>query len=118
MNKLILSSLLGLLRLLVLILILVTNCFAGQATLIWDANTEPDLLGYKVYYSIEPDVYSTFIDVGNVTEYTIKELRNDVFNYFVVTAYDTEGLESDYSNMVYLSDMKLLDLSKTQMIYN
>lgn len=110
MKELILTSL--------LLIAITINSFAGEVTLIWDANTEPDLLGYKVYYSIEPGVYNIFTNVGNITEYTITDLRDDVFNYFVVTAYDTEGLESDYSNMVYLSDMRLLDLSKTNMIYN
>jgi hypothetical protein len=40
---------------------------AGQATLRWDANTEPELAGYKLYYGTAPGAYGTPVSVGNVT---------------------------------------------------
>jgi type II secretory pathway predicted ATPase ExeA len=76
----------------------------------WDANTEPDLAGYKVYYKIgssgEPydgtgaTEGNSPVDIGNVTTYKLHGLAEDVTYFFVVTAYDTEGLESEYSNEV------------------
>jgi hypothetical protein len=77
-------------------------------TLEWDANTAPDLAGYRVYYktgsSGEPyngtgaTEGDSPVDIGNVTTYMLHGLAEDVTYFFVVTAYDTEGLESDYSN--------------------
>jgi hypothetical protein len=38
--------------------------------------------------------------VGNWTSVTIADLEDDETYYFAVTAYSTEGEESDYSNEV------------------
>jgi len=72
----------------------------GDVTLAWDANTEPDLAGYKIYYGVQTRDYPVSIDVGNVTEYTIQ--GQDVYTvyYYAATAYDTDGNESDFSNEV------------------
>ena len=45
------------------------NPAAGEIgiTLGWDANTEPDVAGYEVSYGIQSGVYSTIVDVGNVS---------------------------------------------------
>ena len=66
----------------------------------WNANTESDLTGYKVYYGTEPGVYYTSFDVGNVTEYEVSGLTIGTTYYFVVTAYDDNGNESDPSEEV------------------
>jgi hypothetical protein len=36
------------------------------------------------------------VDTGNVTQYTLTNLPSGIW-YFSVTAYDTEGYESDFS---------------------
>jgi len=97
----------------VLLLCFVKLGYAKDVTLEWDPNTEADLAGYKVYYktgsSGEPyDCTGAAegdspVNVGNVTTYTLHDLAEGVAYFFVVTAYDTEGLESDYSNEVTLS---------------
>ena len=69
-------------------------------TLAWDANTEPDISGYKVYFGIESGNYTDSIDVGNITTATIDSLIEGMTYYFAVTAYNEAGLESDYSNEV------------------
>jgi hypothetical protein len=84
--------------------------YALDVTLAWDANTEPDLAGYMLYYktgAAGPPYTGTGategdspIDVGNVTQFTIHGLSNGITYYFVATAYDTEELESGYSNEV------------------
>jgi hypothetical protein len=70
---------------------------AGSLKASWNANTEPDLAGYKIYYGESSGNYSTSINVGKVTLYTINQLKEGVDYYFVITAYDTAGNESDYS---------------------
>ena len=83
-----------------------TEVFAGTATLTWDANTEPDLASYKVYYDTTSRTgtlpcanagYLSNINVGNVTTYTFNNLTDGATYYFAVSAYDTTGNESTCS---------------------
>jgi len=70
----------------------------GTATLTWNANTEPDLAGYKVYVGTASGVYGPPITVGNMTTYQVNSLTIGTTYFFVVTAYNTSGTESGYSN--------------------
>lgn len=76
----------------------------NSATLTWDANSELDLAGYRVYYGTTPGVYiqakGEGINVGNTTTYQVIDLQVGTQYYFAVTAYDTLGNESDYSDEV------------------
>lgn len=93
--------------------------FAGSATLSWNANTETDLAGYKIYYGTSARTgtnpgsattqplpkcglcgYSTSVNVGNVRTYTISSLTNNTTYYFSVSAYDTSNNESAFSTQV------------------
>lgn len=73
---------------------------ADTVKLAWDANTESDLAGYKLYIGTASGTYDSNIDVTNVTEYTIPNLTVGTTYFFVGTAYDTSGNESGYSNEV------------------
>jgi hypothetical protein len=94
----------------------VTPGYAADFTLDWDANTEPDLAGYKIYYktgSSGPPYNGTDADQGpspitvpiedlydpNNPEFTLTGLDDSEVYFFVVTAYDDEALESYYSNI-------------------
>ncbi len=77
------------------------------AVLTWDPPTTnvdgsplTDLAGFKVYYGTSSRTYTGSIDVGNVETYTVSGLPKGQTYYFAVTAYDTSGNESDYSNEV------------------
>jgi len=81
------------------------NPVAEEATkpsveLEWDANTEPDLAGYKLYYGFTSGVYGTHFEAGNRLEWKAVQLEENTTYYFALTAYDTFGNESDYSNEV------------------
>lgn len=69
-------------------------------TLAWDANTEPELAGYRIYYGTAPRTYGAPIDVGNVTTYKVQGLTRGQRYYFAATAYDAVGNESGFSNEV------------------
>ncbi len=71
--------------------------------LTWNANTEPDLAGYRVYWGPEPGVYLETMDVEMDRIVFIKDLPIlfEPFTYFAVTAYDTSNNESGYSNEVF-----------------
>jgi hypothetical protein len=73
---------------------------AGTISLAWDADTEPDLAGYKLHYGTDPGVYGHSIDVHHVTTYTLTGLTKGQIYYIVATAYDTSNNESGYSNEV------------------
>jgi fibronectin type 3 domain-containing protein len=66
-------------------------------TLAWDANTEANLAGYKVYVGDSSGVYSTSFDVGDVTTFTVTDLQPARLYYFAVTAYDQNASESSFS---------------------
>ena len=76
------------------------NSHAAQVTLEWDAVNHPLLGGYMVYYGTYSGDYYVSLDVGNWTSCTIADLEENETYYFAVTAYSTEGEESDFSNEV------------------
>lgn len=81
---------------------------AGAAlafTLTWDANTETDLAGYKLYRKAEECAGASGLqyvrDVGNVTT-TQDEVVVTANTWFCwgITAVNTSGQESEKSNLV------------------
>ncbi|MBW2059722.1 MAG: fibronectin type III domain-containing protein [Deltaproteobacteria bacterium] len=77
-----------------------TPAEAAYLDLAWNANTEPDLAGYQVYYGSGSGAYSHSVDVGDTTTYRLEGLTAGATYYVSVTAYDTAGNESGYSNEV------------------
>lgn len=69
-------------------------------TLAWDANQEPDVAGYILYYGDACGHYTNSIDVGNVTTTIASNLVEGASYFFAVTAYNTSRLESAPSNEV------------------
>ena len=71
----------------------------------WLPNTEADLAGYKIHYGINQNgPYDLIVDVGNPSPVdgrikgSVTGLSEGVTYYFVATAYNEAGLESDYSD--------------------
>jgi len=93
-----------------------TACFASTVVLQWDPNTDADLAGYKVYYQADSSTQpfegkganegDSPIDVGkDIPTATISGLDPTHSYYFAVTAYNTSGVESAYSNTVYVPEL-------------
>ncbi len=72
---------------------------AGSVKLEWDANTQPELAGYRVYYGTASGTYNQQDDVGNVTTYTTPDLAAGTY-FFAVKAYGLSGEQSGFSNEV------------------
>ena len=72
----------------------------GEVKLQWDANPEPDLAGYRIYYGNSSRIYSVSKSVGIVTNYTVTGLTIGETYYFAATAVNISGGESEYSNEV------------------
>lgn len=89
------------------LLLVVPPGLAAQASLKWnapgkntDGSTLTDLAGYKVHYGTQSRSYSKTVDVGNAAAYTVQDLAAGGTYYFSVTAYNTAGRESTFSNEV------------------
>jgi len=80
---------------------------ATSVQLQWDQNTDSDLAGYKVYYAAESSSFEgvTPIDVHKQTMATIDGLDPDKSYSFTVTAYNSEGQESGFSNVVAVPEL-------------
>ncbi|MBW2247571.1 MAG: hypothetical protein JRF62_10330 [Deltaproteobacteria bacterium] len=91
--------------------------YTTDVTLAWGSNSEADLGGYFIYYktgasgapyngtgAVEGNspiqVPLSELDNPAFPEYTIHGLSDTETTYFVLTAYDTDGNESGYSNEV------------------
>ncbi|MDZ7622377.1 MAG: fibronectin type III domain-containing protein [Candidatus Competibacteraceae bacterium] len=99
----------GLMTASIVLLLHSTNIvFAREVTLAWNANPEPVLGGYRLYYGTSTGNYTSVVEVGNQTTYTVFGLADDRPYYFVVTAYDsTKTVESGFSNEVFLAPSTL-----------
>jgi hypothetical protein len=75
----------------------VAHCF--DLSFAWDANTEPDLAGYRVFYREEGQNYDYNNPdwEGTETTCTIYDLDDNAIYYFVSRAYDIYGNESENS---------------------
>ncbi|MGA1797098.1 MAG: PKD domain-containing protein, partial [bacterium] len=81
------------------------NAHSLDITLAWDANTEPDLAGYRLFYHVDGNDYDYENPdwQGTDTTCTIPGLDETKKIYFVARAYDIYGNESDNSNEVFYS---------------
>lgn len=85
-----------------LTLLIAVPCYAIDVTLQWEANTESDLAGYNLYYggTAGGPYNAAVMDIQDpdATEYTAVGLADEGDYFFVLTAYDTGGEESGFSN--------------------
>ena len=85
------------------VLLFCSMAWATTVQLMWDANTEPDFAGYRIYQSLESGVYSfdtPIKDISVGTETVTFTVSENGRVYWVATAYDDDGLESEPSNEV------------------
>jgi len=77
-------------------------CCSG--TLTWEPNTEADLVGYRVYRSLTPNIPNPPLGapLATVTSPTFTDTTGveGTTYYYVVTAFDIATNESDISNEV------------------
>ena len=89
------------LGLLILILIYIPSLvFAVTARVTWNKNPESDIAGYWVYYGTSPSNYDHLVGVGTTPSIDITGLQAGSTYYFAVTALDTSGNQSGFSQQV------------------
>ncbi len=90
------------------------TAFAMTVTLQWNANTESDRAGYKIYYNTKSgppyegkgaiegdspiDVKIADVEDNGKAKFTVTGLNDDDVYFFAVTAYNKNDDESGYSN--------------------
>jgi fibronectin type 3 domain-containing protein len=77
-----------------------TSSSSSTASLTWSPDTSTNLAGYKVYVGTSSGVYSSSVNVGNVTTYAVTNLGIGTTYYFAVSAFNSSGIESGFSNEV------------------
>jgi len=81
-----------------------------EPVLAWDAPAYDDgtpvdgVAGYKIYYGTAPGTYTASITTGTTTTYSISQFSSALTAsgtyYMAVTAFDTDGMESAFSNEI------------------
>jgi Fibronectin type III domain len=69
-------------------------------TLEWNPSPSPAIVGCHLYYGTVSGEYTNTVVVGDVTTVTVSGLSSGVTYYFVITAIDEDGQESDFSNEI------------------
>ena len=70
----------------------------GVVSLYWNPNPEADLAGYKIYWSDDNVDFEFVAEVpNNQTYYDDYDVDNGVTYFYAITAFDTDGEESDLS---------------------
>jgi len=82
------------------------SALSADLTIAWEPNSEPDVSAYGIYIQKgaegPPYDFLGYVDLNEIDpanpSYVITGLEDGAEYYLVVTALDTEGLESVYSN--------------------
>ena len=90
-----------------IVCIAITESYAGDATLSWTASKDSNVAGYKLYYGTVSHSYTSSINVGLQTTTTVTGLNAGVY-YFAVTAYNSAGAESGFSNEASLKQLMFM----------
>lgn len=89
------------LRNLTFAMFLCSFAFVGLAaeliTLAWDRSPSDNVAGYTLYYGPKPRTYTNVVHVGNALTVNV-QVDSLMPRFFAVTAYDSLGVESDYSD--------------------
>ncbi len=101
-----------------LLLFIVNTSYATEISLRWQANAEPDLEGYEIYYAPISDgldsitvekvvlklrgvtatqIYDEELSSNTNPHFTLKRLNSSVNYVIALKAYDNEGLVSGFS---------------------
>ena len=73
---------------------------APTVSLAWDASPDADVIDYRIYSGQSSGNYNWSKDFGNVTNCVITNLVPGVHYWFVATAINAGGAESDPSNEI------------------
>jgi hypothetical protein len=88
-------------RLLTILLLLLSCSLQAQSVMLeWNpsTSTNANVVDYKIYYGTSHASYTFTFDAGNATNCVVSNLVVGVHYYFVATAINAYGAESQFSN--------------------
>jgi hypothetical protein len=71
-----------------------STLYAASINLAWNANSESDLAGYRIYYGTSSGNYTSFQETGRITRYALSNLTENRTYYIAMSAFDTARNES------------------------
>lgn len=74
--------------------------WAASATVAWDPSPSIDVTGYKLYVGTASKTYTKIFDVGSPLQFRTTNLVPTIPYFYAVTAYNSIGLESDFSQEI------------------
>ena len=89
---------LTLLTLVVLAALTPLSALADSITLAWDPSPGTNIAGYNLYFGVASGNYTNMVSAGNATTVMVSGLVEGTTYFFAATAYDTSGVESDFSS--------------------
>lgn len=72
----------------------------GNVQLTWEPNTDPDVIGYNIYYGPSSRTYTYAVPLGLVTNATVSGLREGATYYFALVTCTSGGSQSAFSDEV------------------
>ena len=79
------------------LLFAIGSAWGASVSFVWTRNTDP-VAGYRIHYGPASRTYNQVFNAGNATNGTVSNLVAGNRYFFALTAYNSQGLESDYSN--------------------
>ncbi|MCI0562214.1 MAG: DUF6531 domain-containing protein [Nitrososphaera sp.] len=84
----------------------------GGADLNWSANTEADLIGYRIFYGTSSGNLTSITTVGQATSYRLRGLTNGTQYFIAIASINTLGAESAKSlEVVFVPSASSLTIS-------
>ena len=74
-----------------------SQVYAASVTLAWNRNPEADIAGYRIYFGPQGGTPTTSQNAGTSTNVVVTGLQEGASYSFYATAYNSAGLESDFS---------------------
>src|SRR5207253_1279271 len=78
----------------------ITRVVAGNMTLAWDADSDPSVVGYRLYSGTTTGVYTQTTEVGSALSVSASNLAGGTTYFSVVTAYTATPVQTPPSTEV------------------
>jgi hypothetical protein len=92
------------------------RALADNVQLTWDMSSDPNVVGYEIYYGTTSGVYTNVVMFSNVSSATITNLTPGVTYYFNATARDASDNESTFSGETVYAAPFPVNLTMTQVV--